>query len=60
MAEPQVLGPQDGLTVDVFGNTITFKATAGAFSLAEGTFPAGGFAPLPQSTTGRTRPSTSS
>jgi mannose-6-phosphate isomerase-like protein (cupin superfamily) len=47
MAEPQVLGPQDGLTVDVFGNIITFKATAGAFSLAEGTFPAGGFAPLP-------------
>ncbi len=46
-----ILGPDDGLRLDVFGNPLTLKATSeqtgGVYSEVEGVFEPGGFAPLP-------------
>ena len=51
MAEPLVLKPRAGRALENFGNTLTLKATSsqtgGVYSLIEGVFEPGGFAPLP-------------
>lgn len=51
MIAPLVLGPPEGQPLDIFGNRFIVKAasatTNGAYSLIEGAFEVGGFAPLP-------------
>ena len=51
MSDPTALDPDGGQRLDLFGATLTIKAatsdTAGAYSLIDGVFQPGGFAPLP-------------
>lgn len=50
MTEPLLLKPGDGRTLNVFDAKLTIKATretVRSYSLLEGTFQPGGFAPLP-------------
>lgn len=51
MTAPLIVGPRDGQPLDIFGNGFTVKATSvttnAAYSLIEGAFEVGGFAPLP-------------
>ena len=51
MSGSYMVGPGDGHVLDVFGAMLTLKATSietdGLFSLVEGVFQPGGFAPLP-------------
>ena len=51
MTEPLLLKPGEGQALNVFDAKLTIKATTqetmGSYSLVEGTFQPGGFAPLP-------------